>query len=331
MQEALSVWGAQLRQADFPGEALLTNAYASNGWFTSTEIKRAIAAIAEMLEPGTMEKWLKPYTFPVAVPKTIAVILAGNIPLVGFHDILCVLVSGHRAMVKMSSADAVLLPAVLDLLENADPALRKRILLVEGKMTGFDAVIATGSNNSARYFEYYFGKYPHLFRRNRTSVAVLDGNESGRDLAALGNDIFSYYGLGCRNVTKLYIPEEYDLNRFFEAMYPFRDVLLNKKYGNNYDYYRALYLMNSSSILDNNFLLLKEDAGLHSPPAVLYYERYRNIASLEDKLRMLEESIQCIVGSVNVLGRNIPFGSAQRPAPWNYADGEDTLRFLAAV
>lgn len=303
---------------------LMDVAYTYNGWFIKDFIKESLSNISLMLDKTALEEFSKSIKEP-ANPKTVAIIMAGNIPLVGFHDLLCVLVSGHKALVKLSSDDNVLMPFFIKLLEHYEPEISEKIQFATGKLSNFDAVIATGSNNTARHFEYYFSKYPHIIRKNRTSVAVLDGTESDNDLKNLGRDIFLYFGLGCRNVSKLMVPKGYNFDRFFDAVFDYKFVVDNKKYGNNYDYNRAVYLLNSELFLDNNFLILKPDNGLFSPVSVLLQQEYQNESELNDWLRTNKDHIQCVVGK----GPNrIPFGYSQQPVISDYADGVNTLDFL---
>lgn len=259
-------------------------------------------------------------------------ILAGNIPLVGIHDVLSVLISGNHALIKASSQDNRLIKAVLNRLVAIEPAIAKQFTFVE-RLEGFDAVIATGSNNSSRYFEYYFGKVPHIIRKNRNSVAVLTGHETNEQLFSLGADIFSYFGLGCRNVSKIFIPRDYRLATFFEAIEPYHDIIDHHKYNNNYDYNKSIYLVNRNEHLDNGFLLLKEDTGLISPLAVLFYEYYDDMEELSAKLNDQSSNIQCIVSEtpLNVNSQPVAFGKSQSPALWDYADGVDTMDFLTKL
>lgn len=293
-----------------------------NGWFTPDAIKMAFQEIAPWLSNVQLNNWLATYSY-AEVPKTIALILPGNLPLVGFHDFLCVLCAGHKALVKLSSEDARLLPALAKLLVLFEPELQARIEFVVGKLSGFTAVIATGSNNSMLHFKQYFEAYPCLLRGHRTSVAILDGTETSVELEALGQDIFQYFGRGCRNVTQLLIAHDYDLNRFFEAIIPYADVIQHKKYGNNYDYNKAIHLMNQVPILDNNFVLLKESSELHSPLGMLHYHRYQSREEVLDFIKAQQQVIQCVVGH-----GYLPFGSAQCPKLTDYADGIDTMQFL---
>jgi hypothetical protein len=242
-----------------------------NAWFTSEQIHNSLEAWAKALQKDLLNTWLEAYTLKNTSSKTIAVVMAGNIQLVGFHDFLCVLLSGHRFVGKLSSNDQVLLPFLADELIAIEPEFQNKIAFTKDKLPTFDAVIATGSNNTARYFEYYFKDKPHIIRKNRNSVTVLDGHETQAQLEALGVDIFQYFGLGCRNVSKLFVPEGYDFDLFFKAMYNFKDYINHHKYANNYDYNKAVYLMSSIQLLDNGFLLLKEDKQFSSPIGTLFY------------------------------------------------------------
>jgi hypothetical protein len=308
-------------------EFLIKRQKAFNGWFTETFVLDAIDAIAKMLNKENLEKWVSSYEIKEPTPKNVGVIMAGNIPLVGFHDFLCVLISGHNVIAKTSSEDNTLLRKIAEILIDIEPEFSSRIKFVE-RLENFDAVIATGSNNTARYFEAYFGKYPNIIRKNRNSVAVLDNNDSKEDIVKLGKDIFQYYGLGCRNVSKLYVPKGYNFNQFFEAIFvDFQDIVNNNKYANNYDYNKAVYLLGNNQLLDNNFILLKEDESLSSPVAVLHYEFYESIDELTKHLEEQKENIQCIVSKSAPI-TSLNFGEAQQPKIWDYADGVDTLTFL---
>ncbi len=300
-----------------------------NGWFTEENVMNALSVWADLLSEKKLAAWLSHYPLPTTqYPKNVGIIMAGNIPLVGFHDLLCVLISGHKAVVKLSSEDNVLIPALVEMLE---PSLKERVVFKEGTIGDIDAVIATGSDNTSRYFEYYFGKYPHIIRKNRTSVAVLDGNETEDQLKGLAHDIFTYFGLGCRNVSKVFIPPGYDLDKIFGAVFPFRGVLDNKKYGNNYEYNKTVFLMKRSELLENGFMLLKEDASLFSPVAMLYYEYYESVDTLKEKLGAIKDNIQCVVTAKKGFSGAVGFGEAQCPGLSDYADGVDTMKFLTGL
>lgn len=329
--QALIELGEVLRQGDEHLDHLIQTAVGYNPWFTAAFTKKATDALAEMLKADAMRSWNAQWAhYPVVHnPKKIGLILAGNIPMVGFHDVLCVLAAGHIALIKCSSQDNKLLPYVLNKLCSIEPAFEEQIKYTE-KLENFDAVIATGSNNSSRYFEYYFGKVPHIIRKNRNSVAILRGDESKADLHALGTDIFDYFGLGCRNVSKLMVPEGYDFRSFFEAIESFGEISQHHKYHNNYDYHKSIFLVNGEEHLDNGFLLLKKDTKLASPLAVLHYENYANQAELSDKLLNKAAEIQCIASMHPIESANqiVPFGSTQQPRLWDYADGINLMQFL---
>jgi hypothetical protein len=256
--------------------------------------------------------------------------MAGNIPLVGFHDFLSVLISGHSVLVKQSSSDKHLLPFLAKYLEYVDVDLKGNITFTEQKIENFDAVIATGSDNTARYFEYYFKDKPNIIRKSRNSVAVITGKETAEDLEKLSEDIFRYFGLGCRSVSKLYVPKAYDFNNFFNGMFVKKDIINNAKYANNYDYNKAVYLMSLFDLLENGFLMIKEDESYSSPIATIFYEYYDNPIDLKIKLHQDKQKIQCIVAK-DFIENEIAFGETQYPQLWEYADGVNTLEFLSKL
>ncbi|EAQ39956.1 hypothetical protein MED134_04364 [Dokdonia sp. MED134] len=309
----------------------------NNGWFTQENILFALEGWAALLTEEKLSEWMSGYNDAFAKAqsqKTVAIIMAGNIPLVGFHDFLCVLIADQKVAIKQSSNDKHLLPYLAKYLEYVAPDFKGRISFTEEKLPAHDAVIATGSDNTARYFEYYFGKKPNIIRKNRNSVAILTGDESEEQLKALGEDIFRYYGLGCRNVSKLLVPEGYNFDAFFKAIYSWSDVMNDAKYANNYDYNKAVYLMSLFELLENGFLMLKEDESYGSPIATLFYEKYESKESLDLKLSQDADKIQCIVGDdKNLQGFTslIPFGKTQKPNLQDYADGVDTIAFLASI
>ena len=296
-----------------------------NGWFTEEIIRKAIGNLGESLNKENLEQWCDQYTFSKK-PKTIAVIMAGNIPLVGFHDFLCVLLSGNRIMAKMSSEDDKLLPVLAEFLICFYPEVKDFISFSDRNMKGFDAVIATGSNSSFLHFEQYFSKYPHIFRKNRTSIAILDGTESESQLKALGDDIFVFFGRGCRSVSHLLLPRSFEINKVFEHIVHQGAVINNKKYGNNYDYNKAVHLMNQEKLLDNNFVLLKETRLLSSPLGMLYYHFYDDVDEVNSYCEEHKDSIQCRVGA-----GGLPFGTAQSPKLNDYADNVNTMQWLNSL
>jgi len=296
-----------------------------NPWFTKENIDKALNAWYDQLKVDMLTAWINPYKLQeVSSPKKVLIIMAGNIPLVGFHDFLTVLISGHKVVVKMSSTDNVLLKVLIEKLTSIAPEFKEIIAFIDDvKNRKFDGVIATGSDNSAQYFEYYFKGAKKIIRKNRRSVAVLDGSESAMELKGLAVDVFAYFGLGCRNVSKLFLPKGYDLNKLFEAFFPYSHVVEHKKYGNNYDYNKAIFLMGSNKLVENGFLLMKEDKSLLSPVAMLYYEYYDDVHAVEQFVEENAEQLQCVVSK-----KDIPFGNTQQPNLWDYADGVDTVDFL---
>lgn len=302
-----------------------------NTWFIKENIQYAIEAWGINLRDSNLKSWLNSYPDLQennTSPKTVGIVMAGNIPLVGFHDLLCVFLTGHNAICKLSSDDKILLPAMLKILAKLNPEVETIIKLTTGKLENFDAVIATGSNNTSRYFEYYFGKYPNIIRKNRNSIAILTGLESKEDLEKLGSDIFQYFGLGCRNVSKLYIPQNYDFTKLFESIQSFEKVQFQSKYMNNYDLNKSIYLVNKVVHFDNGFCLLKEDKQLVSPISVLFFEYYNDLAMLFQNLEARKDEIQCKVGQKNLATDNVMFGNTQKPELHDYADGIDTINFL---
>lgn len=301
-----------------------------NGWYTPEQVYFSIQSWSEALTEDNLNQWLSAYDFQINEAKNIALILAGNIPLVGFHDFLSVLITGHNVMVKTSSNDQHLLPFLAKYIIAVDSDLASRITFVEGKLENFDAVIATGSNNTARYFEYYFKDKPSIIRKSRNSIAVLNGNETKEQLTALGEDIFRYFGLGCRNVSKIFVPKGYIFDSFFEAIFEYQDVIHYEKYANNYDYNKAVFLMSNFKLLDNGFLTIKEDKSHASPISSVFYEFYDDITDLEKRFESENEQIQCIVSN-NLIANSINFGETQKPKLWNYADNIDTISFLLTI
>lgn len=306
-------------------------AFSYNGWFTPDNIQLALKGIEAMLEEKALNEFSKQIKEP-AKPKTVAVIMAGNIPAVGFHDMLCVLLSGHNILIKVSSDDPALIPFLAGMLIYFDKDFAPKINFVEARLNNFEAVIATGSNNTAKHFDYYFGKYPNIIRKNRSSIAILNGKETKEELQELGKDIFYYFGLGCRNVSKLFVPEGYKFDSLFEAMYDYKFVIDNKKYNNNYEYNRAIYLLDLIPFLDNNFLMIKEDQDLHAPTSVIFYETYTNQKQIVDKIQKRRSDIQCIVSNFEINGlKTIPFGKTQEPTVFDFADDVNTLDFLNKI
>ena len=324
--EALAKLGKYLHAIDEGElEELTQKVRNENPWFTPGSINLALDGVRRYLDPQKLKKWVSAYRLDPQPVRKIGVVMAGNIPLAGFHDFLSVIISGHEIMAKLSSKDTVLPTYVSEKLIETEPRLQSHITLA-ARLKGFDAVIATGSDNSSRYFQYYFGKYPHIIRKNRTSCAVLDGTETEAELRLLGRDVFTYFGLGCRNVSKIFIPRDFDPVRLVNAWDIYVDIIHHHKYHNNYDYQKSILLVNKIPFYDSGFVILHENDKLVSPISVVYLERYETPEGLNARLGAVSDKIQCIVGKTQP--GHIPFGQAQEPELWDYADRVDTLRFL---
>jgi len=335
LENVLSVENADLLSP--AGKSLyeeICDAQNKNPWYKPDIVKSALKGIREMLHGSVLDRWLEDYRFNVTSegePRTIAVIMAGNIPLVGFHDMLCVLISGNRLLGKLSSQDKYLPVKLFDLLLELEPALAEMISFTEGIVGDFDAVIATGSNNSSRYFEYYFGKYPHIIRKNRNSIAVLSGLESKEELMAIADDIFMYYGMGCRNVSKILVPKGYDLTGLLDAFQKWSFLKDHHKYFNNYEYQKAILLVNVVDHLDAGFALMVKDERIASPLSVVFYDEYTDLRQVESYLKSVGDELQCVVvppGMDLTIPSMVRPGNSQMPGPSDYADGIDTMAFL---
>ena len=313
-------------------QKILSQALINNPWFSRENQFMALRAIVEMLDPQKLQQWIATSNIPpqTSNPKQIGVIMAGNIPAVGFHDMLTVLITGNILKAKCSSDDKILLPWISELLFEIEPSFRDAVFFVD-RIKDVDAVIATGSNNSSRYFDYYFSKYPNIIRKNRNAVAVLTGNETAEELTALGKDIFSYFGLGCRNVSKMYVPANYNFDVFFRSIEQYSEVMQHNKYMNNFDYNHSVYLLNDIKFLTNNFLIVKQDNAIPTPVSILNYEFYDDLNTLQAELDQQNEKIQCVVSGLNEIKNVVPFGKAQYPELWDYADGVDTIKFLSEL
>ena len=298
-----------------------------NAWFTQDFVLKALSSWSISLTTENLSAWLNLYELEEeSKEKTIGVVMAGNLPLVGFHDYLSILMTSNKLMAKLSSNDAVMLPILHQMLVSIESRFANKAEFTQAQLKNFDAVIATGSDNTSRYFDYYFGKYPHIIRRNRSGVAILTGQETKSDLKNLGKDIFTYYGLGCRSVSKLYVPANYDFKEFFIILEEYKHIGNHHKYFNNYEYNKAIYLVNKEMHRDTGFLLLKEDTNLSSPISVMYYEEYTEESQLKKELDTRKSEIQCIIGKAY-----IPFGDSQEPNLNDYADGVDTVNFLSQL
>lgn len=298
-----------------------------NGWFTKDNVLFSLESWSNALTETNLNNWTSNYSFEDKTPKTIAIVMAGNIPLVGFHDFLSVLITGNNVLAKLSSNDKYFIPLAAKYLEHVAPSFKGKIKFTEEKLQNFDAVIATGSDNTARYFDYYFGKHPHIIRKNRNTVAVLSGEESHETLEKMSDDIFRYFGLGCRSISKVFLPKGYDLDKIFKAVFKHKDIVNYARYANNYDYNKAVYLMSLFDLRENGFLMLKEDTSYSSPISSLFYETYENIEELKEKFIQDKDKIQCITTEINIENA-IPLGKTQEPSLWDYADNVDTVDFL---
>ena len=308
---------------------IITQATKNNHWFNAPSVKQAVLGLIHLTEPIKMKSWLSNYEIKLMKQKIIGLIMAGNIPMVGFHDLMCILLSGHKAAIKLSGQDLFLMQWIIKKICKIEPKFINQINICN-QLKNMDAVIATGSNNTARYFDYYFGKYPHIIRKNRTSVAVLSGNESSNELKKLGQDVFTYFGLGCRNVSKIWVPKNYDFSALLDVWISFKKHTDNFKYQNNYDYNKSIYLVNGVPHLDTGFLLLTESEALTSPISVLYYQHYQSSYDLDQYLHEHQKKIQCVVSSL-ASKKFIPFGQTQIPEVSDYADGIDVMQFLNTI
>jgi len=326
--------GQYIMQNDERLQAYVQRTAVVNPWFTVENQFKSLNSIAQQfLDPEKIVVWLSGYVFPekVAEQKTIGLVLAGNIPMVGFHDVLCTFVSGHQAKIKLSEKDPFLLPYLVQVMTEMDERVGAYFHFVD-RLQDYDAVIATGSNNSSRYFEAYFGKHPHIIRKNRNAIAVLQGNESTDELRHLSEDVFQYFGLGCRNVSKIYVPEGYDFNPLLEVFHEHKELVLNNKYKNNFDYNYAFLMLNKAAFLANGCILLIEDPSLTSRIASLNYTYYHSLEWMEQEIADREEQIQCVVARSGFLSSaTVDFGTTQTPELWSYADGVDTLQFLLGL
>lgn len=305
-------------------------AYKYNTWFTEDSVKKALNEWSKQLNYNSLKNWTDQYKIEDKSEKKIAIIMAGNLPLVGFHDLLCGLIMNFHCIVKLSSDDKILIPFIVEYLDSIVPGIKNQVKFTTNPIKDFNGVIATGSNNSFKYFEYYFGNYPNLLRKTRHSIAILDGKETEMDLKKLGNDIFTYFGMGCRSVSKLLVPKGYDFDLLFNALFDFKEIINHNKYVNNYDYNKAVYLMSEQKFIENGFIILKEDEKLGSPIGCLFFEYYENPKDLNAYISDIKDSLQCVVSNLNILN-STSFGSSQSPKIDDYADNTNTLDFLLKI
>ncbi len=330
--DVLSKLGEYLSTKSDYLDAVIHRTHFNNQWFVKENIYQSIDGIVkQFLDKSKLQKWVASYPIKEHTPKIVGLVMAGNIPLVGFHDVLSTFISGNISQIKLSEKDKFLLPYFIKKMTDFNPKVAGYFQFVE-RIKDFDAVIATGSDNSARYFQSYFGKYPNIIRKNRNSIAILTGKETKDEIIALGHDIFSYFGLGCRNVSKIYIPKGYDLNAFLEILHDaFKKIVMHSKYKNNYDYNYSIWLLNKTDFLMNGCVLLLENETLQSRIATLHYEYYDDIATLENHLELKSDEIQCIVGNSIGSMKTLPLGTAQYPGLMDYADGVDVMGFLCGL
>ena len=305
---------------------IITKAQSKNPWFTDENIKVNLTYWSNKLTKHNLNKWLSKYNLNNILRKNIAIIMAGNIPLVGFHDFICVFLSGHNSVIKLSNSDNFILPFLTDLMKVSS----ERIVYSDSFLKDYDGVIATGSDNTSRYFDYYFKNKRSIIRKNRNSIAILNGEESDDDLKSLSQDIFTYFGLGCRNVSKLYVPKNYNFDLFFNSIFGYKELINNHKYANNYDYNKAIYLMSEYKFLDNGFFIVKEGNEMHSPISTINFEYYDNVSILREKINLEDDNIQCIVSNIEFKGK-VDFGETQNPSLNQYADNIDVMSFLLTI
>ena len=305
---------------------VITKAQSKNPWFTDVNIKVNLTYWSKKLTKHNLNKWLSKYNLNNTSRKNIAIIMAGNIPLVGFHDFICVFLSGHNSIIKLSNSDNCIIPFLTDLMKLPF----ERIVYSDSFLKDYDGVIATGSDNTSRYFDYYFKNKRSIIRKNRNSIAILNGEESDDDLKSLSQDIFTYFGLGCRNVSKLYVPKNYNFDLFFNSIFCYKELINNHKYANNYDYNKAIYLMSEYKFLDNGFFIVKEGNEMHSPISTINFEYYDNVSILREKINLEDGNIQCIVSNIEFKGK-VNFGETQNPSLNQYADNIDVMRFLLTI
>ena len=331
--DTLTALGDYIGRMEGRLEFVIRQAKVNNGWFTVDNIKQSLSAIQnEFLNKEKLEKWTSQYNIGENITaKRVGLILAGNIPMVGFQDVMNVFAAGHIAKLKCSDKDRFLIPHLIKVMTEIHPKASEYFEVRE-RMNEIDAMIATGSNNSARYFETYFGKYPNIIRKNRNSLAIIDGSETEDDFKLLANDVFNYFGLGCRNVSKIYVPQGYDFNPILEVFHERKDLARHNKYQNNFDYNIAFQILNRTPYYNNGAVIMIESKELSSRIAQLHYEYISSEEALYQELVEKEEQIQCIVSKNSFRDLNvIPFGSSQEPTLWDYADNVDTMEFLVKL
>lgn len=343
--EAFAALGAFLRDFNLEEESgredetgqlnrAIDNAYRHNPWFTPPMCLAALKQIGRQLSQPALTSWLASYPAldePGREPACVGIVMAGNIPAVGFHDLMCVLLAGHKALIKLSSGDRFLIPFMTSFLIARNQGFTALVEYSGQTISGYDAVIATGSNNTSRYFESYFSRVPHIIRKNRNSVAVLSGNEDPTQLSGLCEDIFSYFGLGCRSVSHLFVPEGYAFDSLLSASEAFSGFASHHKYASNYMYYKTIFLMNQRPFADNGILMLTPESAYNSPVSVVYYSTYKEVDQVIQQLTRDREQLQCVISAMKEIPGSTDFGKSQQPALNEYADGVDTLSFLEGI
>ena len=312
-------------------ENLLNKVNHSNPWFTIESIIQSLSSWSILLENNHLNQFISGYEtqlFEKNNDKVVLLILAGNIPLVGMHDVVCSFLSGSKSMIKVSSKDALLIKYLIEQIGKINPVASKYFEISEAKAQGFTHVIATGSNNSARYFDHYFSKFPNIIRKNRSSLAIITQETTDTELEYLANDVFQYFGLGCRNVTQLWVPRSFDFDRLKSAFKAYAMIINHNKYVNNYDYHKAIALMNGDPFIDFEFILLQNKPMLKSPLGVLHYNFYENVTEVDSYIQEHRADIQCVVSSESTSFNEVNFGQTQQPKLWDFADQIDTLQFL---
>jgi len=325
--QALEKLGDLLNDVSRRDDPLFKKIYENNPWFTEHFVKEAIAGLQVLLDQNNLRKWISNYPINSKHIKNIGIIMAGNIPAVGFHDLLTVILSGNRAIIKLSHNDDILIPTMSELLISINPSF-KYLINYTNSFDTIDAIIATGSDNTSRYFKHKFRGKPLIIRQNRSSCAILDGKETNSDLDLLGQDIFTYFGLGCRNVSKIYLPKDFDLQIFTSAFGSYQWIKSMDKYRNNYIYQKALHSLTNKYYIDGGFFLLTPSLQLVSPIATVYYEFYTDLKSLKKMTEIHKNKIQCMVSKNGWFPNSIDISEAQKPFPWDYSDHIDTMKFL---
>ena len=327
---SLSFLRSEIQQIIEKDEGIIEKAYHKNPWFVPTFTKDALRGIAYILEESKLAKWLSGYSLPNKSNKTIGLIMAGNIPMVGFHDLLSVFLSGHRAVIKLSHNDDILIPYILARLEKIEPANKDRII-IDSSINHVDAILATGSDNTSRYFRHTFRDIPHIIRKNRTSCAILNGSETSSDFEALSEDIFKYFGMGCRNVSKVYLPYNVRVEELISKLGKYKWLSEHQKYINNYKSLAAKYALERREFIDGQYFICTESQSLVSPISSIYYEQYTEADKLKPLIQSNKEKLQCIVSKNGWYKNSVFFGKAQYPEPWEYTDNKDTMAFLLNI